>query len=61
MRAYCKGLTAHLRGLIRDRRGATAIEYAVIASGISFAIIGTVWTMGTSIKTNLYDRIAAMF
>ena len=61
MREFCNGLTARLRGFIADRRGATAIEYAVIASGISMAIIGTVWTMGTSIKTNFYDRIAAMF
>ncbi|HXD45104.1 MAG TPA: Flp family type IVb pilin [Pseudolabrys sp.] len=61
MREFVNDLIARLRGLIGDRRGATAIEYAVIASGISFAIIATVWTMGTSIKTNLYDRIAAMF
>lgn len=61
MRELWNRMTARLRGMIGDRRGATAIEYAVIASGISGAIIATVWTMGTDIKTNLYDRIAAMF
>jgi pilus assembly protein Flp/PilA len=37
-------------GFLRDERGATAIEYALIASGVSIAIVGTVATLGTNVK-----------
>jgi pilus assembly protein Flp/PilA len=33
---------------LRDETGATAIEYGLIAAGISVAIIGVVNTLGTS-------------
>jgi pilus assembly protein Flp/PilA len=61
MRKFWTGLALQGRRLLADRRGATAIEYALMASGISLAIISTVWTLGTSIKTNLYDKLATMF
>jgi len=61
MRSRLNRLTVSLRVLCADRRGATAIEYALMASGISLAIISTVWTLGTSVKANLYDKLAAMF
>lgn len=61
MRSRLNRLTVSLRALCADRRGATAIEYALMASGISLAIISTVWTLGTSVKANLYDKLAAMF
>jgi pilus assembly protein Flp/PilA len=35
----------------RDQSGATAIEYALIASGVSIAIVGTVATIGSDVKT----------
>lgn len=35
-----------VRKFIRDESGATAIEYGLIAAGISIAIIGVVTTMG---------------
>ncbi len=35
--------------LVRDERGATAIEYALIAVLVSIAIIGAASAMGTSI------------
>jgi len=47
--------------LVADERGATAIEYAMIAAGIGAAIAATVFTLGTELKTNFYDRIAALF
>ena len=50
--------TVHL--LLRDRRGTTAIEYAIMASGISLAIISTIYSLGDSVKA-LYDKIVAMF
>ena len=43
----------------RDESGATAIEYAMIASGIAVAIASTVVTLGSSVKNNLYDNVAA--
>ena len=47
--------------LVADERGATAIEYAMIAAGIGAAIAVTVFGLGNELKTNFYDRIAAMF
>ena len=35
----------------RDERGATAIEYGLIAAGISVAIIATVSGLGTKLKS----------
>ena len=61
MSEFQSRLTARLRGLLGDRRGATAIEYALMASGIALAIMSTIWTLGASVKTNLYDKIGAMF
>jgi pilus assembly protein Flp/PilA len=36
---------------LRDDRGATAIEYGLIAAGISVAIIATVAGLGTKLKS----------
>ena len=36
---------------LHDDSGATAIEYALIASGISIVIVGTVATIGADVKT----------
>jgi pilus assembly protein Flp/PilA len=36
---------------MRDDSGATAIEYGLIAAGISVAIIATVNALGTQLKT----------
>ena len=35
----------------KDESGATAIEYGLIAAGISVAIIAVVNTLGTSVNT----------
>jgi pilus assembly protein Flp/PilA len=37
---------------IADQRGATAIEYGLIAAGISIAIIAAVNGLGTQLSTN---------
>ncbi len=36
---------------LRDDSGATAIEYGLIAAGISVAIIGTVNALGSKLQT----------
>jgi pilus assembly protein Flp/PilA len=38
-------------GFAHDQRGATSIEYALIASGVSIVIIATVTGLGTNVKT----------
>ena len=59
MSDFLNRMTARLRGLSGDDRGATAIEYALIASGISLAIMSTIWTLGDSVKANLYDNCSS--
>ncbi len=39
-----------LRTFLRDESGATAIEYGLIAAGISVAIITVVQTLGTKLN-----------
>ncbi len=39
-----------LRSFLRNESGATAIEYGLIAAGISVAIIVTVQTLGTKLN-----------
>ena len=41
-----------------DERGATAIEYALIAAGVGATIAATVYNLGSNIKTTLWDKIA---
>ncbi len=40
---------------IEDESGATAIEYGLIAAGISVAIITAVNTLGSSLNTTFED------
>jgi len=44
--------------LATEEGGATAIEYALMASGIGAAIAATVFGFGSDLKTTLYDKIA---
>jgi pilus assembly protein Flp/PilA len=44
------------RDFLNDDGGATAIEYALIASGIAGAIIAVVLTLGTSVQ-NMYQSV----
>jgi pilus assembly protein Flp/PilA len=39
------------RAFLRDESGATAIEYGLIAAGISVVIIGAVKGLGTALNT----------
>ena len=49
-------LTA-LRRFADDERGATAIEYTLIASGISVAIVGIVGGIGANVK-NMFVSVS---
>jgi pilus assembly protein Flp/PilA len=44
-------LLARLKEFLRDESAATAIEYGLIAAGISIAIIAVVNGLGTKLKT----------
>ena len=44
-----------IKRFFRDENGATAIEYGLIAAGISVAIITVVSTIGTTLNTTFTD------
>jgi pilus assembly protein Flp/PilA len=51
----------HLRTILRDRRGGTAIEYALVATLIAVAAIVAFRNLGTQIDTtfnNVHDTVA---
>jgi pilus assembly protein Flp/PilA len=43
-------MSSLIQAFLRNESGATAIEYGLIAAGISVVIIGAVTTVGSSIK-----------
>jgi len=43
-----------------DEHGATAIEYALVASGIGAAVAATVWSLGTTTNA-FYASLSNMF
>jgi pilus assembly protein Flp/PilA len=45
---------------VKDESGATAIEYGLIAAGISVAIIATVQAVGTNLKTTFSSVSTAL-
>ena len=53
-------MTKLVRRFIRCRQGVTAIEYALLGSGIALAIITGVSTVGTSLST-AFTNIANAF
>jgi pilus assembly protein Flp/PilA len=46
-----------LKSFLHDESGATAIEYGLIAAGISVVIIGTVNTLGGQLK-NTFNTVS---
>jgi pilus assembly protein Flp/PilA len=50
-------IVATLLRFVRDDRGATAIEYAMIASGIGVAIAAALVNLGSTVK-GLYSGVA---
>jgi pilus assembly protein Flp/PilA len=48
---------ARLRRFLDNEDGATAIEYALLASGIAGVIIATVTAMGTSLQ-GMYQSVS---
>ena len=50
VRPLASTITTSLRRFIGDQAGATAIEYALIASGVSIVIVGTIAAIGSDVK-----------
>ncbi len=51
---------AEILRLLRDNSGATAIEYALIAAGISVAIIGGVTSLGSTVNSVFYQKLTVV-
>jgi pilus assembly protein Flp/PilA len=49
-----------LKRLYADERGATAIEYAMVASGIGVVVSTAVYTLGDKVK-GLFTNVSALF
>jgi len=49
--AYKLGMVRKLKAFLKDENAATAIEYGLIAAGISIAIISVVKGLGTKLNT----------
>ena len=49
-----------LAAFFKDQSGATAIEYGLIAAGISIAIITVVGTLGSSLNTTFTSVSTAL-
>jgi Flp pilus assembly pilin Flp len=50
---------ALVRRFARDGTASTAIEYALIATGIGVAIMSSVYALGNTVLVNFYQNIAA--
>jgi len=57
----CSNFARQFARLLVDERAATAIEYGMIAAGVGAAVAATVYTLGSSVKTNLYEKISDIF
>jgi pilus assembly protein Flp/PilA len=44
-----------------DESGATAIEYAIIAAGVGGFLAATIMTLGATVKSTFYDKLASLF
>ena len=53
-------LIAEFLRFLRCNRGATAIEYALIAAGISIAIIGGVTSLGSTVNNVFYQKLTVV-
>jgi pilus assembly protein Flp/PilA len=44
-----------------DENGAAAIEYAMIAAGVGVAVAATVMSLGSTLKSTFYEKLASLF
>ena len=53
-------MTSNLKRFVNDESGATAIEYGLIAAGISVAIIAVVQGLGSSLNATFTSVSTAL-
>jgi pilus assembly protein Flp/PilA len=53
-----KELLTTIRAFVRDDNGGTAIEYALIAGGLSIVILTAVITLGDTVRDDLFGKVA---
>jgi len=53
-------LRNHLHGLIKDKRGVTALEYGLIAGLIAVVIVASITTLGTDLEGTFNTITAAL-
>ena len=53
-----KELLKTIRAFARNENGATAIEYALIAGGISIVILTAVVALGGTVRDDLFGKVA---
>jgi Flp pilus assembly pilin Flp len=53
-------LTGQMARLASDESGATAVEYAIVASGVGAFVAATVVTLGGGVK-NFFTTLAGLF
>ena len=46
---------------LAEESGATAIEYSLIAAGVGVTVLSTIFSVGSELKKNWYDKLANMF
>ncbi|MEQ8266887.1 MAG: Flp family type IVb pilin [Parvibaculum sp.] len=51
-------LASGIRSFVADERGATAIEYALIAAGLSIVVAAAAGIAGEALNTALFGKIA---
>ena len=47
--------------LVREDRGATAIEYSIVAAGVALAVTGVIHVLGANVLNDLYAQLAGLF
>ena len=56
-----KDRTSFLVRLIEDERGATAIEYSIVAAGVAMAVAGAIRVLGQNVLDNLFSQLGNLF
>lgn len=51
----------HLAGWLKNLRGATAIEYSLVAAGIALTIAATIFAFGDELYALLYVPVMEMW
>ncbi len=53
-----KELLKTIRAFARNEDGSTAIEYALIAGGLSIVIVTVVISLGNTVRDDLFGKVA---